>query len=199
MGQSAAALEVPREAAAYKRDFVRIHRQVWGLDNPAMLAAQIGQESGWVDGLTSRAGARGMCQFIAATAAGVEDQYPGLASWGRYSPTWCLYAQALHMRDLVRDYEEDRDACNAMRFALSAYNGGPRMLNREVALCKADDICDYEWWNENVAVKNARAGWAWRENRTYVARISLREQFYAADGWGKAVCGVGPEGDGVKR
>lgn len=163
-------------------------RQVWGLEAPAWLAAQVGQESGWRDGLTSSAGARGLCQFIPATAAGIEQQYVGLAGWGRYSPTWCFYAQALLMRDLFADYRPDRDRCNAIQFAGSAYNGGPTMLGREIALCHVDPDCDARFWDESVATQNARAGWAWRENRAYVFRITQREPLYAAAGWGARYC-----------
>jgi membrane-bound lytic murein transglycosylase MltF len=180
--------EVPREAAAFKRMFIKTYRQVWGLNNPAWLAAQIGQESGWRDGLTSSAGAKGMCQFIPATAAGVDSQYPGLASWSRYSPQWCAYAQALLMRELYRSNDDLRDPCNSMKFAGSAYNGGPTMLNREIALCKTNPNCDHEHWDENVATMNARAAWAWKENRTYVTRITQREKFYADELWGTAIC-----------
>lgn len=181
--------QVPPEARAWKRQYLGAARQVWGLDLPAWQAAQVGQESGWRDGLTSSAGARGLCQFIPATAAGVERQYAGLESWGRYSPRWCFYAQSLLMRELFHDYRPDRDECSAIAFAGSAYNGGPTMLRREIALCVTDPICDHEHWSENVETKNARAGWAWRENRSYVHRITVREPVYAASGWGRAYCG----------
>lgn len=179
---------VPLEADQWKRQYLNQARQVWGLDLPAWLAAQVGQESGWRDGLRSSAGAQGLCQFIEATAVGIERQYAGLASWGRYSPRWCFYAQNLLMRELFHDYRDIRDGCNAIKFAGSAYNGGPTMLGREVALCVVDKTCDREHWDENVAVKNARAGWAWRENREYVTRITQREAAYAATGWGRVYC-----------
>src|SRR5687768_7077731 len=117
--------EVPHEARVWKRQWIGTMRQIWGADTPAWMAAQIGQESGWRDGLTSSASAKGLCQFIAPTAAGVERQYEGLASLGRYSPKWCFYAQGLLMRELYQDYDEDRDRCNGIKFAGSAYNGGP--------------------------------------------------------------------------
>ena len=180
---------VPLQAEPHKRPFLRAVRQVWGLEHPAWLAAQVGQESGWRDGLTSTAGAKGICQFIGPTAFGIENQYPGLASLARFSPQWCFWAQSLLMADLYAEFGVGRTRCEGIRFAGSAYNGGPGILRREAALCAADwPDCDQRQWSENVAVKNARAGWAWRENRTYVSRITRAEGDYAAQGWGTAWC-----------
>jgi soluble lytic murein transglycosylase-like protein len=184
---SAYSFEVPREAKEWKRLYVGTVRQVWGLSTPAWLAAQIGQESGWRDGLTSSAGARGLCQFIPATAAGIEGQFDGLASLGRYSPKWCFYAQALHMRDLYADYARGRDRCEAIKFSGAAYNGGPTALAREIGLCGQDRSCDPTRWAD-VAQKTSRAGWAIRENRGYVTRITEREGAYASTGWGMEYC-----------
>jgi soluble lytic murein transglycosylase-like protein len=181
------AFDIPLEADRWKRQYLDQVNQVWGLRTPAWLASQVGQESSWRDGLQSSAGARGLCQFIEGTAEGIEKQYSGLAAWGRYSPRWCFYAQALLMRDLYGDYEEKRTRCNAIRFAGSAYNGGPRMLARETAICLTHEDCDpYDW--EGVAKHNARASWAYRENRDYVRRITERESIYAALGWGVHYC-----------
>lgn len=91
------------------------------------------------------------------------------------------------MRDLYREFGKGIERCDGIRFAGSAYNGGSTMLNREIALCVVDKDCDPETW-EGVATKNARAGWAYRENRGYVFRITQRERMYAATGWGSAYC-----------
>lgn len=180
---------IPEAAKSWKRQYLSAARSIWGLDLPSWLAAQVEQESGWRDGLTSSAGARGLCQFIPATARSIEDQYEDLAEWGRYSPQWCFYAQNLLMRDLYQTFHKNgRDNCNGIKFAGSAYNGGPTMLNREIALCTVDPDCDNDKWSENVATKNARANWAWRENRTYVQRITAREAAYALGGWGIPYC-----------
>lgn len=180
---------IPLEAAQYKRPFLKAVRQVWGLDAPAWLAAQVGQESGWRDGLTSSASARGLCQFIEGTASGIERQYAGLASWGRYSPAWCFYAQSLLMRDLFRDFAVGRNECDGIKFAGAGYNGSPSTLRREIALCVADHPnCDRRLWSENVATKRYRAVNYWQENRGYVFRITRNEPLYESDGWGRAYC-----------
>jgi soluble lytic murein transglycosylase-like protein len=178
---------VPPEARAWKRLYIGTVRQVWGASLPAWLAAQVGQESGWRDQLTSSAGAKGLTQFMPRTAEGMEEKYPHLSSLGRYSPKWAFYAQALLMRDLYHDYAPGRDRCEVIKFAGSAYNGGPVALNREIGLCGGDRNCNPTKW-EDVAAKVSRAGWAIRENRNYVARITAREGLYAQSGWGAAYC-----------
>lgn len=186
---SASAFEVPREAQAWKRQYLVAARQVWGLELPAWQAAQLGQESGFRDGLTSSAGARGLCQFIGPTAAGIERQYSGLASWGRYSPRWCFFAMSLLNRDLLQEFGRERDKCQGAKFTLAGYNGSPTTLRKEAALCAADfPRCDSRLWDENVAIKTARAAHHWRESRTYVTRIMRNEQAYADQGWGVIYC-----------
>lgn len=189
----ATVFKVPPAARPWKRQYLKVVHEVWGLNYPSWLAAQVGQESSWRDGLTSKAHARGLCQFIAPTAIGIERQHPGLVALGRYSPAWCFRAQAILMKDLYRTYKAVRDPCNTIKLAGSAYNGGPMMLNREIGLCHKDvkKGCHYEHW-EHIAPKNARAEWAWKENRDYVFRITQRSKAYADDGWGADYCAPAP-------
>ena len=64
-----AAVAVPQGAIQHKRDLIRIAHAEWGMDAPvASLAAQIHQESGWNPQAVSHVGARGMAQFMPATA-----------------------------------------------------------------------------------------------------------------------------------
>lgn len=179
---------VPRAADRYKRDFVAVNRQIWGIGNPAFTASQIEAESAWRDGQTSSANARGLCQFIEPTALGIERQYEDIAGLARYSPAWCFRANAYLMRDEVARYKPGRGECTALLMAASAYNGGPYRLNAEIAMCREDAACDASRWFGHVDSKRSRAWWAWNENRPYVTRIYSREPAYAADGWGRLVC-----------
>lgn len=165
-----------------------IHRQVWGLENPAFLAAQIEAESYWIDGRISSAAARGLCQFIEPTAAGVERLDPGLVELGRYSPAWCFRAQATLMKDEFGRFKPGRGSCTALLLAASSYNGGPKLLQREIDLCARDPGCDPSRWFGHISSQSARARWAWNENRPYVERIWAREPNYAAEGWGTSEC-----------
>lgn len=182
------ASDVPRAALVLKRDFVRAHRQVWGVENPAFLAAQIEAESRWIDGQTSSAGARGICQAIEPTAAALERRYSDLAGLGRYSIHWCLLAGARLMREEFERYLPGRGRCSALLFAASAYNGGPTRLNAEVTLCEADQACDPSRWFGHVSSKRSRSWAAWNENRPYTERIFTREPAYADAGFGVLTC-----------
>ena len=74
-------------------------------------------------------------------------------------------------------------------FTLSAYNGGLGWISRDKNRASASGADPARWFG-HVEAHSARAGWAFRENRTYVQRILLRlEPAYIAAGWpGEAVC-----------
>ena len=171
-----------------QRDFVAINRQIWGIDNPAMLAGQIEAESGWRDGQVSTAAARGICQSIEPTAVSVEVQYPELKGLARYSPRWCLEFQARHVRDLHARFRPGRGDCSALLFAFGGYVGSPGTLEREIALCKADADCNPSRWFGNVEAKQARADRHFRDSRFYVLKIFTREPEYADAGFGARWC-----------
>lgn len=179
---------IPDASRTHKRSYLSAVQSVWGLNSPAWLAAQVEAESGWRDGLVSSANARGLCQFIPSTAAGMERLYPGLANQTRYSPYWCYYAQSLLMRDLYKQFKPGRDECNGIKFASAGYNGAPSTLQREIAVCLTDKLCDPTRWDANVAIKTSRKPEHWKENRNYVARIARREPTYVQDGWGIGYC-----------
>ena len=77
----------------------------------ALLAAQLRQESGFDTRAVSRAGARGIAQFMPATAraVGLRDPFDAPAA---------IDAQARHMADLLRRF-------GSVPLALAAYNAGP--------------------------------------------------------------------------
>jgi hypothetical protein len=190
-GYASSHFVVPSIAERYKRIYIAAWRTHWGLNYPAALGAQIGQESGWREGLTSSAKARGQCQAIEPTAIALNKQVPGLSSLPMYGPHWCAVAQAALMKELYGRFRmAGRGECDQLKFALSAYNGGLVMLSREIAECVRDgvDNCDPTQWSEHVEYKRSRAGWAFVENRTYVRRIIARESTYATAGWGREWC-----------
>lgn len=183
-----ASAEIPWQAFQIKREFVRINQHVWGLNNPAMLASQIEAESGFVDGLTSSAGARGICQAMPATASLVERADSGLNGLTRYSVPYCLRFQAWLMKDEYSAYKPGRGPCTALLFAGGAYNGGRRMLDAEIAQCRADSECDPTRWFGHVSAKRTRSWAAFNESRPYVTRLYMREGAYADAGFGVAQC-----------
>ena len=122
----ACAQTVPPAATRYRADLVRAAHSQWGLDAPvAALAAQVHQESGWNPSALSSVGAKGMAQFMPATAdwwcrlngLSVADCQPA-------NPTWALrslvgYDKWLFDRTPARYSARDR-----MWVALRGYNGG---------------------------------------------------------------------------
>lgn len=86
----------------------------YGVD-PELFVRQINQESGFRN-LTSKAGARGVAQFMPGTAkmygVNVDDPYSSLDGAAR------------HMRDLLKKYNGD------YRLALAAYNAGSGAVDK---------------------------------------------------------------------
>lgn len=62
-------LQIPARAHQYRRVLTQQAYAQWGLDAPiAALAAQVHQESAWRPEAVSHVGARGLAQFMPATA-----------------------------------------------------------------------------------------------------------------------------------
>lgn len=84
--------------------------QAFGID-PRVMLAQITQESSWNPSAISPAGARGIAQFMPATAAGLGINPD--------NPEEALYGMAAHMSQLLGMFGGDYS------LALAAYNAGP--------------------------------------------------------------------------
>jgi hypothetical protein len=89
--------------------------QRWNVSG-VLLAAQLHQESGFNPNAVSRAGARGIAQFMPATARGYGLRDP-------MDPAASIDAQGHLMRDLLRRF-------GAVPLALAAYNAGPAPVQR---------------------------------------------------------------------
>lgn len=130
----ARAQDVPHVAVKYRADLVRTAHAGWGLDAPvAVFAAQIHQESGWNPGAVSRVGAKGMAQFMPATADWwCKANGLGAAACQPENPVWAMRALVGYDRwlfDRVRGPSEfDR-----LWAALRAYNGGLGHWQQEAA------------------------------------------------------------------
>ena len=108
--------QVPAQAARYRAELVRAAHSQWGLDAPvAALAAQVHQESGWRPDAVSHVGARGMAQFMPATATWwCALNGLGAAACQPHNPTWALRALVAGSPPLVCD---DDDQCSVMATA----------------------------------------------------------------------------------
>jgi len=179
--------QVSPKAAQYKHDLTKISRSVWGMDAPIpTLAAQLQQESGWDPSVTSWAGARGIAQFMPATARGLAREYPELAPINEFDYRWGLRAQSLLMRDLLRAYPKAANDCEAYCYALTAYNGGPGWVRRRLAASDRPSRCLGYTARINPGIRLS----AQKENEEYPVRILLvLEPHYVDAGWGTGLCG----------
>ncbi len=123
---TAHAQTVPAAAHPYRAQLVRAAHSQWGLNAPvAVLAAQVHQESAWRPQAVSRVGARGLAQFMPATATWwCQSQGQSANACQPHNPTWALralvgYDKYLFDRAPAHYSEHDR-----MHVALRAYNGG---------------------------------------------------------------------------
>ena len=192
----------PQAALKYRAELTRLAHSGWGLDAPVpMFAAQIHQESGWNPEAVSRVGAKGMAQFMPATARwwcdlnrlSAEDCQPT-------NPVWAMRALIGYDRWL---YARVRGAneFDKLWAALRSYNGGLGHWQKEAALAAAlvrkspsplAPLPQAGEGNIGRTAIDAACGKARRspvhcaENLGYPQRILLIHQpRYAA--WGKAV------------
>lgn len=177
---------IPSHAAQHKHELTKQARSVWGMSAPiSTLAAQVMQESAFRADAVSWAGARGMTQFMPATAQALARQYPELQPVNEFSTAWAFKAQSYLMRDLVRQYrDEARDTCSAWCYATTAYNGGPRHTNRRIEMSERPGHC-FHTSRINPGIRPS----AQKENEEYPVRILLvLEPRFVAAGWGAGQC-----------
>ena len=172
------------QAARYRAELTRIAHAEGGLDAPvALFAAQIEQESRWNPQAVSRVGARGMAQFMPATALwwcgrqGIAqvDCQPSNPKWAMRAMVgydlW-LYQRVYGLSDYDRWWA-----------TLRAYNGGLGHWQAEAATVRP---------SKGRGSIDAACGAARRhisfcaENLGYPRRIMIDKQ-PGYTGWGKAV------------
>ena len=177
--------QIPREAQAYHREYVRIIRSEWGLEAPiASLAAQLAQESAFQARAESRVGARGMAQFMPTTAAWIEEARPDLKAHDLYSPAWSMRAQAVYMKWLRERVRADNE-CERIGFVFQAYNSGLGWVKKRQALSRTPGRCFDAACNINPGVLPANQ----REAAEYPDRIERHwAPLFVANGWGEKAC-----------
>lgn len=120
------AVEVPREALKYRAPLIRETRAALGITAPvAVFAAQIHQESRWRPDAISRAGARGMTQFMPGTERWIKDIFPELADGqGAMNPIWSIRALVRYDVWLMERIHPADSLFDCVHGALRSYNGG---------------------------------------------------------------------------
>ena len=123
---STAGAQVPPASARYKLTLLREAHSQWGLDAPVpAFAAQVHQESGWRPEAISYVGARGLAQFMPATATWwcgrngtpAGDCLP-------HNPVWALRAMVGYDKHLYDRTPARMSRYDRLWLALRGYNGG---------------------------------------------------------------------------
>lgn len=118
--------QTPPSAKKYRGQLLRAAHSQWGLDAPvAALAAQVHQESAWQPAAVSHVGARGLAQFMPATATWWCDMNGIPASQCQpHNPTWALRSLAGYGKWLFERTPPSYNTYDRMWVALRGYNGG---------------------------------------------------------------------------
>lgn len=128
---------IPTSAAKYRAELTRAAHAGWGLDAPvAVFAAQIHQESEWNPEAVSRVGAKGMAQFMPATARWwCEKNGITASSCLPENPTWAMRALVGYDRWLY-DRVQGPDEFSRLWAMARSYNGGLGHWQQEAALVR---------------------------------------------------------------
>ncbi|MBK1890716.1 transglycosylase SLT domain-containing protein [Undibacterium sp. 14-3-2] len=181
---------IPNSAQQHRSSLVRNARAVWGIDAPvASFAAQFQQESAWNANALSPVGAKGMAQFMPATANWIAEQYPDdLGNAQPTNPSWAIRALVQYDFWLYTRIRA-KNACERLAFTLSAYNGGLGWVNRDKTLASGKGLDPLVWFGSVERVNAGRSPANWQENRAYPQRILWRyEPMYVAANWGSGAC-----------
>lgn len=179
--------DIPAKAWRYRSLVVNTVRAEAGQDAPvALFAAQLAQESGWNPEAVSPVGARGLAQFMPATARDMGRQRPDMGPALPTNPVWAVRAMVAYD---IQNRKRLRAASEFDLWALTfmAYNGGLGRVFRDQAKAKAEGLNPLSWLDV-AAVNSGRSEAAKRENNNYPRRILLHLMpAYEAAGWGKGV------------
>jgi soluble lytic murein transglycosylase-like protein len=168
-------------ADQYRPQITREAQFRFGIPAPVpVIAGQIQQESAWNPLSLSRVGAKGLMQFMPATANWSET----VNHWGvvdPFNPAWAIRAGVWYDRWLYERVKGDTE-CDKWHFALSAYNGGLGYVYKRQKL----SITPTNWQatghlNPGITAANQR------ENEEYPLRILFKHQ-PKFQSWGHSVC-----------
>ncbi len=176
---STAQAQVPAAAQQHRALLVRSAHAVWGLDAPvAVFAAQVHQESAWRPEAVSRVGARGLAQFMPATATWwCELNHLAPVDCQPHNTAWALralvgYDKYLYDRTPTRYSGYDR-----MWVALRSYNGGLGHWQHEQRIAAASGAAQPTRGQVDAACGKARrAAVHCPENLGYPRRILVELQ-----------------------
>lgn len=166
---------IPREALAYRNNFVRIWRFYFAYAEPPTIGfAQVHQESHWKANARS-VYASGLAQFTPATAADYSRLLPpevratcSSTAGCPTDPTWALYALSLYDYNLHRGFAWAETPDDRWRIVLAAYNGGAGWIRKE----RVRAANSRRW--ADIAKACMRSAASCKENRDYPVKIIER-------------------------
>lgn len=191
-GQAQAA-ELPAAAFQHRATLIREARAQWGMNPPsASFAAQLHQESRWRADAVSAVGAKGMGQFMPATAKWMPSVDPSLATsgtdWGVTNPAWDIRALVTYDRWLYQRVSA-ADVCQRMAKTYRGYNGGLVWIQRDEQKARALGVNSAVNFGALDQVNAGRSAAAFRENVQYPRLILLKfEPLYVKAGFGAGAC-----------
>ncbi len=172
-----AAERIPAAALKYRSEIIRAARVEAGLDAPvALFAAQVEQESGWNPQAVSPVGARGLGQFMPATAKDLGRTRPDLGPAIPTNPGWALRALVAYDLQLVR-LVRAATVCDTWAMGITAYNEGIGNIWKEQTLAKRQGL-DPGLWEDVKKVNAGRSLAAFHESRSYWPGIQRRQPKY---------------------
>ena len=164
--------QIPRQAAAYRANFIRIWRFYFALaESPTIGFAQVHQESRWKADARSKYAA-GLAQFTPETAADFSKLLPAeiqAACPGKsgcpLDPNWALHALSLYDFRLHKMHKWAETSDDRWRLALASYNGGAGWIIKERARAGGSA----RW--QDIVDNCMRSAASCQENREYPVRI----------------------------
>lgn len=139
---------------------------------PALLLAQVNQESRWNPRARSPVGAIGLTQFMPATWRWLGGAY-GLGVGDPTSPADSLKWQSIYMRHLSVRVSPATTMCDRWMFALSDYNGGAGWrMKRQKRSATPGDYFPTSLINPGITPANQH------ENETYSRKIYASQGRY---------------------
>lgn len=168
--------QAPAAAQPHRALLVRTANSIWGLGAPvAVFAAQVHQESAWKPEAVSRVGARGLGQFMPATASWwCELNKLSPTDCQPHNTTWALRALVGYDKYLYDRTPTHYSAYDRMWVALRGYNGGLGHWQREAAVSGAAQPTRQQV--DAACGKARRAAVHCRENLGYPQRILVELQ-----------------------
>lgn len=179
---SQAFADCSKDASKYRSQIVREAQFRFGIPAPtAVIIAQMRQESDCNPNAVSKAGAKGLMQFMPNTATWANTA-GAFGSVEPFNPLWSIRAGVWYDRWLFDRISTFDSICDKWHFILSSYNGGLGYVYKRQKKSYYPGKWDLTGYiNPGISPSNQR------ENQTYSTKILYTHQPKFKH-WGGSVC-----------